>query len=89
MKVSIPTGRFKNDLARIQKRRWNLEKLNAVLSLLEIGRPLPTSARPHKLSGEYGGLWECHLEQDWLLIYDITDGTIILHRTGNHADLFK
>ena len=28
--------------------------------------------RPHKLKGQYVGLWECHIEQDWLLIYSVS-----------------
>lgn len=44
--------------------------------------------RPHKLKGVYAGLWECHIENDWLLIYDSTDSKIIVYRTGTHADLF-
>ena len=34
------------------------------------------------------GLWECHIEPDWLLIWDETDEAIILIRNGTHADLF-
>ena len=45
-------------------------------------------ARPHKLSGEYDGLWECHIENNWLLIYNFNDTEIILFRTGTHEDLF-
>jgi mRNA interferase YafQ len=34
------------------------------------------------------GLWECHIEPDWLLIWDDAEDAIILVRTGTHADLF-
>jgi mRNA interferase YafQ len=34
------------------------------------------------------GLWECHIEPDWLLIWDDAEDAIILVRTGTHTDLF-
>ena len=65
-----------------------MEKLEAIVQLLRDDEPLPISARPHKLTGEYDGFWECHLGPDWLLIYDSTDTEVLLARTGTHADLF-
>ncbi len=32
--------------------------------------------------------WECHIEPDWLLIWDQEHDALILVRTGTHADLF-
>lgn len=49
---------------------------------------LPENARPHKLSGEYEGLWECHVGHDWLLVYRANNKEVLLARTGTHADLF-
>ena len=33
---------------------------------------------------------ECHIEPDWLLVYQIIDDELILRliRTGSHSDLF-
>ncbi len=89
MKILLPTARYKRDLKRIQKRNWSLQKLVTLLRLFEKEEQLLENARPHKLSGEYVGLWECHIESDWLLIYDITDEEVLLVRTGTHADLFE
>src|SRR5271166_3662648 len=50
--------------------------------------PPKRATRAHKLSGEWKGLWECHIEPDWLLIYDITSAEVLLIRTGAHSDLF-
>jgi mRNA interferase YafQ len=49
---------------------------------------LPEGYSPHTLSGEWKGVWECHIESDWLLIYVITQEEVVLLRTGSHADLF-
>ena len=40
------------------------------------------------LSGAYLGLWECHVEPDWLLVYDVSEELVELAATGTHADLF-
>jgi mRNA interferase YafQ len=39
--------------------------------------------------GVFKGRRECHVEQDWLLIYKLTGDQVILERTGSHADLFE
>ena len=77
------------DLKKIKRRHWNEEPLYEVLGTLMREGGLPPNFKPHKLSGQYAGLWECHIENDWLLVYDITDAKIIVYRTGTHADLFK
>ena len=65
-----------------------MDALDAVVLLLIQHGQLPRELRPHKLSGEYEGLWECHVEDDWLLIYDVSPTTVFLFRTGTHDDLF-
>jgi len=81
---------FKKDYKRMVKRGASLPKLNAVLELLMNDEKLPTRNRPHLLSGEWKGFWECHIEPDWLLIYDLADPAVLaLHRTGTHSDLFE
>ena len=79
---------FRNDVKR-QKRRGNdVEELIGAIEFLAEEGSLPTAYRPHKLSGEWRGVWECHVEPDWLLIYAVTDKELLLIRTGTHADLF-
>jgi len=81
---------FKRDYKRMMKRGAAAEKLDALLALLMNNGPLPVRFRPHRLSGEWKGFWECHVEPDWLLIYDLDDPDILaLHRTGTHSDLFE
>ncbi|MBQ9113240.1 MAG: type II toxin-antitoxin system YafQ family toxin, partial [Clostridia bacterium] len=40
--------------------------------------------------GDYGGYRECHIQPDWLPVYQIDGGQLILFlaRTGTHSDLF-
>ena len=75
----------------MKKRGLNLHLLEDVLNKLMREEPLGTRHRDHALTGNYRGLRECHIQPDWLLIYAIDKGRLILtaSRTGSHADLFK
>lgn len=53
-----------------------------------IGKPLPGKYKDHGLEREWKGYRECHIDNDWLLIYRIEDDRLILVRTGTHSDLF-
>lgn len=88
MKALDQTGSFKRDLKRVTKRGYDLSKLAKVLGLLQAGSPLPISHRPHSLKGRWKGFLECHIEPDWLLIYQTDAIRVLLVRTGTHADLF-
>ena len=63
---------------------------DAVRLLMEEGR-LPDSYSPHLLHDEYAGYWECHIEDDWLLIWKQNDRklTLILTNLGSHEELFS
>lgn len=88
MLIVTGAGRFKKDLALMRKRGKKLAKLEALIERLEYEEPIPHSARPHRLTGNWEGHWELHVEPDWLLIYTLTPERLYLVRTGTHADLF-
>ena len=89
MKQIRMSNEFTRDLKRIKKRGKLLSKLNILVDLLVLGKKLGVKYREHKLSGNYRGKMECHIEPDWLLIYEVSVDFIILYRTGSHADLFE
>lgn len=64
--------------------------LRDVMALLSENGVLPSEYKPHKLSGKYNGLWECHIKPDWLLVWKQNDKELILlfTNTGTHSDLF-
>ena len=91
MKYNIkPTTKFQKDLKRVQRRGYNLSLLTEIVKKLANGEALPEKNKDHNLSGDYIGCRECHITPDWLLIYEISDGNLILYltRTGTHSDLF-
>ena len=81
--------RFRDDLRRQKRLGKDVDDLIAAVELLAESGMLPSSYRPHRLSGVWGGVWECHIEPDWLLIYDVTATEVFLIRTGRHSDLFE
>jgi mRNA interferase YafQ len=89
MRALRTTKQFERDLRKARRRRKALDKLWEIVELLVRGEPLPARCRRHRLSGEWNRLWECHIEPDWLVIWDETEATLTLVRTGTHADLFE
>jgi len=88
MRQIVRTKQFKKDVKRMQKRNVDMQILREVIEQLVQKGALPQQYRPHKLSGDWENVWECHLKGDWLLIYDVTDTEVWLARTGTHSDLF-
>lgn len=85
------TTQFKKDIKLMEKRGKNLDKLFAVIQLLQNETPLPSNYKDHMLVGNFKGFHECHIEPDWLLIYKIYQNELILSltRTGSHSDLLR
>lgn len=85
------TTQFKKDLKLAKKQGKDTEKLFAVIEKLANGEPLEEKYRDHDLSGNYKGCRECHIEPDWLLVYEVIDDVLVLmlYRVGSHSDLFR
>ena len=81
---------FKRSFKRCLKRGLDPSQFQIVLDILAEKGTLPVQYHPHKLSGKYLGLWECHIKADWLLIWEQNDDilNLILINTGTHSDLF-
>jgi len=79
---------FKKEYALAQRRGKDMSKLHAVVRVLALGNVLDPRHKNHKLTGNFNGHWECHIQPDWLLIYKVTSAELSLYRTGSHADLF-
>lgn len=69
----------------------NMQNLWDVVAMLSEDGRVPESYKPHMLHDEYVGCWECHIEDDWLLVWRQYDEklTLLLTNTGSHDDLFK
>ena len=84
----LTTKGFEKDFKLIKKRGKDREKLWNIVGKILARKPLDPRHRKHRLSGNWSFAWECHIEPDWLLIWEERDDEIILARTGTHSDLF-
>ena len=51
---------------------------------------LPPKYHPHKLVADKRGIWECHIQPDWLITWEQDNNrlTLLFLQTGTHLDLF-
>lgn len=84
------TRKFDKALKKCIKRGLDLSKFKEVVKILSTTGTLPAKYKPHKLIGKYSGAWECHIEPDWLLVWEQFDTELMLLMidTGTHSDLF-
>ena len=82
--------RFDKNLKLCVKRGLNMQLIFEAIQLLAANGSLPAQYRPHKLSGNLDGIWECHIQPDWLMTWEQNDTQLALLflRTGTHSDLF-
>ena len=85
------SSNFKKAYKRCKKRGLDMLLLKEVIRILSEEGKLPPTYHAHTLQGKYKDLWECHIQPDWLLIWEQTDKEFILYflSTGTHSDLFK
>ena len=89
MKIIKRSTKFRKDFKRYANNPQKVSALLEVVTLLEKDIPIPAEYKPHWLHGEYEGCMECHVENDFLLIWiDESTNTIKLLRFGSHHELF-
>lgn len=85
------SSNFKKAYKRCKKRGLDMLLLKEVIRILFEEGKLPPTYHAHTLQGKYKDLWECHIQPDWLLVWEQNDKEFILYflSTGTHSDLFK
>ncbi len=73
----------------MQRRGKDMGKLRRIMEKLIGQELLEPRHRDHRLAGNYVGRRECHIEPDWLLIYQLGPDWILFEASGTHADLFE
>ena len=84
------TKKAKKDIKLATKQGKNINLLFEIVYKLSEGEVLDSKYHDHKLSGEYEGKRECHIEPDFLLVYEIREKEIVLYLVGvgSHSHLF-
>ena len=85
------TGKFKDSLKLARKRGLDISLLEEIIDKLRTDTPLAPKHRNHELMGKFKGVWECHIQPDWLLLYTKNKNVLVLTLidTGTHSDLFR
>ena len=91
------TSRFKSSFKLAKKRGLDISLLESVVEKLTKDELLEEKFHNHELVGKFKGIWECHIQPDWLLLYlkEYDDNTkknvlvLTLVDTGTHSDIFK
>ena len=86
----VYTKLFRKEQKLMGKRGRDLDKLGEVMQMIINEEPLLPERENHPLHGKWKGWLECHIQGDWVLVYEIDDEarTITFHHTGSHSDLF-
>lgn len=87
MKTIRYSTQAKKDLKKYRNDIRLMKALYDVLEKLANGVPLPKENKPHALIGNYKDCIECHIKNDFLLIW-IEDDVIEVVRIGSHSELF-
>ena len=84
------TNEMKRNVKLMRKRGKDISKLTDIINKLASGQVLPQSNNDHQLTDNLRDFRKCHIEPDWLLVYQIHDDILILTATatGTHSDLF-
>ena len=89
MREVVQTAQFKKDLRKIARSaRHRVEDLLEAIDHLARNERLHERYRDHALTGDLSAYRECHIRPDWLLMYELTPGRLVLVRTGSHSELF-
>ena len=86
------TSMFKKQLKKAKKQGKDLNKLKLVVEKLANKEELDEHFHNHLLTNSkyYKNCGECHIEPDWLLVYQYLDDELILLLVsiGSHSELF-
>lgn len=87
----IKTRRFLRDEKKARKQKKDFSALLKVMRLLIEEKPLDPKYCDHALRGNWKGFRNCHVQNDWVLIYRVnkTNNTITFVRLGSHSELFR
>ena len=84
------TGECKQNMKLCKRRGLPMDELWAVVGKLLNGEQLEEKYQAHLLTGNRKGQWECHIQPDWLLVWEQHEEELVLLmlNTGTHLDIF-
>lgn len=79
--------RFSKDVTKWKRSGKSLQPFEEFVEVVRSTWPPPPMYEAHILRGEFDGLWDVHLRQNWVLLLRFHAGTVEFHRMGTHAEL--
>ncbi len=87
------TSTFKKQLKKLYKQGKDINKLETIVTKLANKEPLEPRYKNHSLVNDkyYHHCGECHIEPDWLLVYQYHEQKLILLlvNTGSHSEVLN
>ncbi len=85
------TRQFSRDEEKARRQKKDFSLLIEVMKMLIEEKQLPQKYCDHPLKGHWMGCRDCHVQNDWVLIYRVRkkEQLIIFERLGSHAELFN
>ena len=94
MRIAKTSTRFRKDYKKAKRSgNRNMKNIENVMNKLIDGEILEQKYCDHELWGKWKWFRDCHIEWDWVLIYELWEDDnwneiITFHATDNHANLF-
>ena len=87
------TSNFKKQFKIVKKQNKDINKFIYVLEKLANGEKLEAKYKDHQLVNDkyYKNCRECHIEPDWLLVYQYQEEKLVLLlvNIGSHSNIFR
>ena len=84
------TNTFEKSFKKALKKGLDIEKLKRIIFNLANDIPLDKKNKDHQLKGDMKDFRECHIKDDWILIYikDRKHLILTLVDNGTHEEIF-
>ena len=93
MRTIKSSSQFKKDIKQIKRNKARSKGLGIlskeIIPVLMGNGTLDRKFLDHKLSGEKPPKRDCHVLNDLVLLYYVTDEHVLLYRLGTHSELFS
>lgn len=87
MIIVEPQPHYIRDYKKLKKDHYKVGELDIIAEKMLNGQSL-NEYHDHALTGDMQGLRELHVDKkkqsNWLLLYEVIEGTYYLYRTGSH-----
>lgn len=78
---------FLRDMKKWKRSGKSMKPFEEFIHTIEKTWPPIAKYEAHILKGKFDGIWDIHLQQNWVLLMQFDKNTVRLLRMGTHGDL--